>query len=283
MWPDFCLVEDITSYLGIIMKLKNIIFAGAMVALMGSQSVLAGAITLTLSGSGQLGSARLGTGSAVGYESGHISPHPTNPNSDYVFIGGDSFTATGVGSGALGEPFDAWCVDILNWLVSPSEYDIKGTAELTTALADTPRLNPGKRVHDLGRLANAYYDSLYTVHTKEYSAAFQLAVWAITYGTNTSAYSINTSDNIGFSVDSVTDGSTFGVLADAWLTSLNNNTAKATANYSITYLSDANGSKRTQDLVVFKRTGGATVPEPGTIALLGIGLLAASLIRRRKH
>jgi hypothetical protein len=262
------------------MNFKHVLLAATITAALGSQSAMATTITATW-----LGSAELGTGSGVGYQNGYITPGPGSilggtSVTAHVGIGGDSFSATP--SGAAGLPsgkFDAWCVDIYHWLHTPSTFTGTTAGSLASALT---ALRPGApdgttRVTDLIKLADVYYSGL---HTQTDSAAFQLAVWAITYGTNGgSGYQINDSDS-NFHVDHDTAISAAGVKANNWLT--NFSTATNTANYNIVYLAD-DPVNTTQDLVVFVKTSGATVPEPGMLALVGVGLLAAAAFGRRKQ
>ena len=129
-----------------------------MVALMGSQSALADSVTVTAN---YLGSARLGNTVGVGYKSGDIFPHPSDPFSSSVLIGGDSFNVDAPKAGLYGlpnGPFDAWCVDIWHWLHSPSTFTIDDTPTLASSLG----VNGAARVSALTKLANLNYGSLNT-------------------------------------------------------------------------------------------------------------------------
>ena len=263
------------------MQVKPFLLAAATAALLATQSASAAPIIATY-----LGGAYLGNGSQVGYQSGTVSPGPNNAASANVLIGGDSFSATPAGSFGLPTgTFDAWCVDILHWLSTPtSEFNVSGGASLAATLST---VRPGapdgtQRVTDLDRLADLYYGDL---NTKDESAAFQLAVWAITYGSKgATGYEINTTD-VNFHVDSVTANSNWGVMANTWLDGVASSMV-ATSNYNILYLEDASpGANKTQDMVVFVKSSASTtdVPEPGSLALVGVALAAAWFSLRRRQ
>ncbi len=261
------------------MKLKHLLIATAMTALLGSQAAMATVITAT-----RTGFAELGTGSSLTAVTGYVTPSPNGGSSTaHVYIAGESFTASPNGAGLLPEgKFDAWCVDIYNWLQTPSQFTLTDGAALA---ADLTTIRPGtptgvQRVGALEQLASAYYDSVLALHTQVESAAFQLAVWAITYGSTDANGNYHlTSTDTNFHVDAATLTSAWGTKANTWLGGFKS--AAPTSNYDIVYLQDANNPK-TQDMVVFVKSGGSTVPEPGSIALVGLGLLAAAWGRRRR-
>lgn len=245
-------------------------------AAMASHAALASVIVTTYSGAANFG------GGPVGYESGSVAPNPdSNTNLAAVGIGGDRFTTTNTAYDfSSSGQFNTWCVDIYHWMNGGTvTYTVGTESDLAALLIN---LRPGvpagmQRVSQLVRLANEVYGS---VDTKTESAAFQLAVWAIAYGTpdQSGNYHINTTDP-GFHVgSSITVNAPFGALANDWLGNLN--IAPITGNYSLAYLNDGT-QNYTQDMIVLTNRSN-TIPEPASIALLGLGLGGIRFSRRRK-
>jgi len=263
------------------MNSRKILAAATLIGVaMAGKTALAATIDATYSGSANFG------GGAVGYETGWVAPNPnssTNPVG--VGIGGDTFTSANhsYGFSETGQ-FITWCVDIYHWMTGGTvTYNVDTGGDLAAQLSS---LRPGSdsgetRVGQLLVLADEVYSS---VLTETSSAAFQLAVWAITYGTPDSSghYQINTTDP-GFHVDSGTANSAWGVLANQWLAELGS--VGNTGFYTLTYLDDG-AQEITQDVVAFTQatanSNSSPIPEPATLALLSFGLAGYGFNRRKK-
>jgi hypothetical protein len=248
------------------MKTFKIVLVAIFAVAMTSQAAFALTIDVTYAGSAKF------NGNGVGYATGSIRPNP-NSNTSLVGVGlgGDNFTTTNqtYGFSTTGS-FNTWCVDITHWMREGTvTYEVLGAAELASAFVTT---NGQSRVNDLQLLANDYYSK---VDTQNESAAFQLATWAIMFGEMSGGnYSLNSSTFNSTSSHDIAE------LAQSWLSDLSS--SKTTGNYSITYLTQLDGHEipfNTQDMVVFTQT---PVPEPGTMMLLGFGMLGLAIYGKRR-
>ena len=158
---------------------------------------------------------------------------------------------------------DAFCIDIHTSLA----YGSTGYSLVT---ADQYFKNSPAGTSDrVGQLYSRAYGS---VSGSQTSAAFQLALWEIVTETedNTGPFLGNgffdASDNFGGAKST----------AEIWLTNLDSYVSGFDL-FVLSSATDENGKKLSQDLLVVSPTPPVKVPEPGTLALLALGIFALVL------
>lgn len=129
--------------------------------------------------------------------------------------------------------------------------------------------SPGDAGYDLARISELWGSYYGDIDTDVEAAAFQVALWELSYGErdrnlSTGSFRLNNA------------GGAIGTLAQSWLDAIELNNGPSANNLVVLVdTRGSNGSDR-QDLLTYD------VPEPSTLALLGVGLFAAG-IRRRRH
>ncbi|MCX7194145.1 MAG: PEP-CTERM sorting domain-containing protein [Proteobacteria bacterium] len=157
-----------------------------------------------------------------------------------------------------GPSFVAWCMDVWQWL-GGNDYTYQSSILGVKEDAGKVTLTQAK-IDNLSRLATEAYSSINNATT---SAAFQAAVWAISYDTPGSY-------NLASGAFTMTGASAVTLQAQTWLDGLGN---YAAGGYSLS----AWTSPTYQDALVFTK-----VPEPATYSLLFAGLVMMGFAARRQ-
>jgi hypothetical protein len=177
---------------------------------------------------------------------------------------------------AAGDQFLAFCIELEQTLGNTTYNDVELSEGKTTA-PNSP----------IGAARAAALEAAFATifgttgidrgFTSTFYAATQIVIWEIVYEAVPAAG--NWAYNLGSGNIRFKENANAIAQANTWLATINNATTRPTLTGSELFALNANGR---QDLIVQVLTPTVEeVPEPGTIGLLGLGLLALGFARKR--
>ena len=263
--------------------MKKILSAIALAVGMAAASampVTSGAgVTINTVGVGETGTLTLNSWAHSGVPSMTLEVQSPGGGSTSAGVGG--INATFVGASLFGtvESFVAYCIEIFT---SASRFGTGAAMERFAAVApQVSQLFAYSANLNLAAVGLVHGGAAMTDSVAR-SAGLQLALWELIYD--------DTPGSLVGGKFSVAGGGATGVNAIAWGNTLLAGFGTFTDfSTSLTVYTDVNvGNKMYQDFITATRTTGFgccnEIPEPGTLALAGLGLLGAGIVgnRRRK-
>lgn len=164
------------------------------------------------------------------------------------------------------DPLRGFCIDVGQNLVTSGEV-----AYNLVHFGDSSRIN-SQQISLLGQLYDSHAASL---GSALHDAAFQLSIWEIMYD-YTGSLSLTSGGTQNFWSSSF-DGAR--ALAQTWLGGLQTGIGYSSSQYDFYVLEPLNPT-RNQTILVARPI---PVPEPGTIALVALGLLATAFVLGRRR
>lgn len=220
-----------------------------------------------------------------GFSDGNTTVNVTKSDSPAVSYAGSGGQFSGLfytdGTANADEFFRFFCIDLF-------QYANTGPNSYTESLLSNNAL---ARLYDIAypnKLREDFYDAVQTnfgtFGSNVLSSAFQLSVWEIIYETS-ATYSLGGDGTFRSNTEanaSGNDAQKAVYQANAWLAQLNGGAGSASG---WTLYKFANDTRQDYVSATYRDGGGTptgSVPEPGSLSLLGLGLGAFAFSRRKR-